>query len=505
MKKILFTAIIAVGAQTVGAQDFVPQQGQTIIYVKPAGTGDGSSWANACNLECVVGHDAGARRGEACLAPTTNTQIWVQKGTYYPSAMLSVPNSVKMYGGFEGTESNLSQRDSLSNSTIIDARKNFGSVVRLSPFAELNGFTIQNGNSQKSPHKNGGGIWADDNSMIANCKIINNSASVNGGGLYAKGAINIKNCTIENNTALVEGANAHSNCISGLSAPIINSQPNAVAQSKPIGTAFPALSVSVAGSAPYSYQWYSNTANNNTSGTLISGATGASYTPPSSTTTLGTFYYYCKITDLSGTTVSNVSGAHTVVATGCASGTFNFGTVSFVSVTTRTITGNGITQVWSDAVTATGCQKTTYNGGSSGAYRQDCRKNSSSSYGDLFSWCAVVKYASTLCPAPWRVPTKDDFINLDKAMGGTGVNRDGVSSELPKYVGIGSNQWGGAYGGNTNPAGSTVALGSYAQYWSQTEAITDAGYNLRLMPSSGYISPQSNHHKYYGFTLRCVR
>ena len=40
------------------------------------------------------------------------------------------------------------------------------------------------------------------------------------------------------------------------------------------------------------YQWYSNTANSTTGGTLISGATGATYNPPS---TPGTTYYYCVV------------------------------------------------------------------------------------------------------------------------------------------------------------------------------------------------------------------
>lgn len=47
------------------------------------------------------------------------------------------------------------------------------------------------------------------------------------------------------------------------------------------------------GSGAFTYQWYSNTANNTTSGTPISGATTSSYNPP--TTTVGTIYYYCVI------------------------------------------------------------------------------------------------------------------------------------------------------------------------------------------------------------------
>lgn len=42
------------------------------------------------------------------------------------------------------------------------------------------------------------------------------------------------------------------------------------------------------------YQWYSNTVNNTTSGTAIPGETNATFTPPS--TTAGILYYYCVIT-----------------------------------------------------------------------------------------------------------------------------------------------------------------------------------------------------------------
>ncbi|SDR91170.1 gliding motility-associated C-terminal domain-containing protein [Formosa sp. Hel1_31_208] len=56
-----------------------------------------------------------------------------------------------------------------------------------------------------------------------------------------------------------------------------------------------------------SYQWYVNTVNSNTGGTLIAGATTSLYTPP--VTTVGTLYYYCIITqDVSGCeVVSTVS------------------------------------------------------------------------------------------------------------------------------------------------------------------------------------------------------
>ena len=63
------------------------------------------------------------------------------------------------------------------------------------------------------------------------------------------------------------------------------------------------------GNGPFSYQWYSNSANNTTSGTAISGANSATYIPP--TTTVGTLYYYCIIsqTATAGCSVTSATAA----------------------------------------------------------------------------------------------------------------------------------------------------------------------------------------------------
>jgi len=75
------------------------------------------------------------------------------------------------------------------------------------------------------------------------------------------------------------------------------------------------LSVTVSGGVgTSSYQWYSNTVNSTTGGTLISGATNNSYVPP--TTIVGTKYYYCVITQLGpGCTVTS-NTAMVIVNTG---------------------------------------------------------------------------------------------------------------------------------------------------------------------------------------------
>lgn len=81
-----------------------------------------------------------------------------------------------------------------------------------------------------------------------------------------------------------------------------------------IGDAAATLTVAAASSdgTTVTYQWYSNTTRSNTGGTVISGATSASYTP--STSTLGILYYYCEATgcDPEETVASSVSGGYTV-------------------------------------------------------------------------------------------------------------------------------------------------------------------------------------------------
>lgn len=57
---------------------------------------------------------------------------------------------------------------------------------------------------------------------------------------------------------------------------------------------------------PTTYQWYSNTVDNNTTGTAISGANSSSYTPPN---TLGINYYYCTVTFAVGACTSITSRA----------------------------------------------------------------------------------------------------------------------------------------------------------------------------------------------------
>ena len=68
----------------------------------------------------------------------------------------------------------------------------------------------------------------------------------------------------------------------------------------------PVLFLGATGSG-LTYQWYISPSIANTGGTAIAGATNSNYTPP--TTTLGTFYYYCVLTNICNTAITTPSSS----------------------------------------------------------------------------------------------------------------------------------------------------------------------------------------------------
>ncbi len=171
------------------------------------------------------------------------------------------------------------------------------------------------------------------------------------------------------------------------------------------------------------------------------------------------------------------------------------GTITFKTAQTWKI-GD---QEWSDVVMATGCEEGNFRGedNSTRNFCADCRQNPD--YGDLFSWQAVNQYDSILCPDDWRVPTKEDFVNLDIALGGTG-NTVRDSTLRNNYLIV----WGGTCGGYCNADGFLRNQGSGAGYWSQSEYSSGNAYYL-YFGSGGLVYPQDYYYKGGGFSLRCVR
>jgi len=200
----------------------------------------------------------------------------------------------------------------------------------------------------------------------------------------------------------------------------------------------------------------------------------------------------------------------------------SLGTVTFATDRTWTISGSGIIQIWSDAVTATACQKTTFNGGNrnfsrpeDSYFNADCRTNPDFP-GDLFSWCAVVKFNDVLCPYPWRVPSRQDFVNLDIALGGDGstspYNLAGSYAQSQRYF----NNWGGVLGGASGRTGTLHSQNIWAMYWSLSE-VSEIDHWMELRPGdsqnngvslqffSGIVHPSRWEDKSNGVAVRCVR
>ena len=164
------------------------------IYVDrqaTAGLNDGSSWENAyTDLQGGL------------AAATRDSEIWVAKGTYKPSAAgdpnanFSLKTGAMIYGGFAGTETARKQRDRDTKPTILSGDLNADDgpdfsntddnsvlVTRaesVDTSAILDGFTITGGNGHT-----GGGMYIRDATPTLNHLIfLKNQASSSGGGLY---------------------------------------------------------------------------------------------------------------------------------------------------------------------------------------------------------------------------------------------------------------------------------------------------------------------------------
>jgi uncharacterized protein (TIGR02145 family) len=195
---------------------------------------------------------------------------------------------------------------------------------------------------------------------------------------------------------------------------------------------------------------------------------------------------------------------------GCMSHNFKLGTVDFASTTQLVVSAaNGAPQtIWSDVVMATGCDKSTFNAGDGDTIKgtellSDCRRSSVGD-GDFFSQCAMFRYANVLCPAPWRVPTEQDFVNLDLALGGTGENRSSDATILAKYMD--ATIWGGIYGGYTTSYSNDYGQGNSVNYWSSKKSAS--GVQCLYLVSYGsynYIHPKYISNNNDGYFLRCVK
>jgi len=211
--------------------------------------------------------------------------------------------------------------------------------------------------------------------------------------------------------------------------------------------------------------------------------------------------------------------------------TFTLGVPYFATDETWIIPGTDgrPTQEWSDAVRAPGCDKTTFAGGTSPNINADCRNATNGFDGHYFTWCMIMRFANQLCPDGLRVPTQQDFMDLDLNLGGNGQGRnfmmvDGgavngftFEEQFVWYVGaVGTGtsavNRGGIWGGTrfTGHTHTNVASVNTSAYWSSTESNEELAFTLFINAESDGEPAQFGpgywpFFKHVGKALRCVR
>ncbi|QKZ14738.1 putative Ig domain-containing protein [Spirosoma sp. KUDC1026] len=194
-------------------------QAQTIRYVKQGATGSGSSWADASgDLQSQINF-SGAQ------------QVWVAAGIYKPTtgtdrtSSFQMKNGVTIYGGFVGSETQLSQRPAINPTTGQPSSStlsgNIGSVGTntdnsihvvnsqgTNNTAVLDGFVIRDGYADgQSDNGAGAGMYNVLTSpTVRNCTFLNNTALYIGGAMYNyQSNISLTNCSFLNNTTSGDG------------------------------------------------------------------------------------------------------------------------------------------------------------------------------------------------------------------------------------------------------------------------------------------------------------
>lgn len=192
-------------------------------------------------------------------------------GVYYPdegsgqisdamTSTFSIPPGVAVYGGFVGTETNLTEHDWAANVTVLsgdidgnDTTDASGVVTTTANIVDsnayhvvtldgtgtsitnttgLDGFTITAGQAKSYLHERGGGLYCEGKGLgnecsptVANVTFSANSAN-DGGGMYNYGFAEgtspvLNNVTFSNNSAERSGAMVNKGSFYGTSSPVL--------------------------------------------------------------------------------------------------------------------------------------------------------------------------------------------------------------------------------------------------------------------------------------------
>ncbi len=227
MKKIttLFAALLLLILATAATA-------QTYVNQAATGNNDGTSWANAYT-EFATALDNYSEGDEIWVAAVTYLPQQPSAWTDGPKNTFYLYQDVRLYGGFDGTETMLSERDPTTNVTILSGDLNGDDVdddfetnrednalnvmvidTLTTAATVIDGFTFEGGHADIDddyfPNKRGGGIFTWGATQVRNCIFQQNYTIWHAGGIYfwQEGASGgkVENCIFRNNRCLESGA-----------------------------------------------------------------------------------------------------------------------------------------------------------------------------------------------------------------------------------------------------------------------------------------------------------
>ena len=228
----------------IGAYEYQHLDAGRIRYVKPDGTGDGTSWEKASgDLQKMI---------DELAAVDASGEVWVAAGEYRPTtqiidgvqyaASFRMRDGIDVYGGFAGTETSKADRLKgdmpwiYTNETVLlgaDYENNTAAwannqwnvtsssrhVVWFAPMSGeedfksvtvLDGVTIKGGAANGGEGltdfatDKGGGVYMGLNATLQNSIVTENTSKGNGGGVYVN-AGRVVSSLIYNNSAATDG------------------------------------------------------------------------------------------------------------------------------------------------------------------------------------------------------------------------------------------------------------------------------------------------------------
>ena len=224
MKNISLLAIALLGVSIMGSA-----QNPIYVHASAVGANNGTSWADAfINLQTAL------------QSVQTGSEVWVAEGVYLPTAdnnrdtSFNLPNGAQLYGGFNGTETSLDQRNWQAHPTILsgdigvssDSADNSYTILFLDnpdSLTKVDGFVFRFGNAgypfndraATSRSRSGGAIYImadwEGFATVSNCRFERNLARNHGGAVYVNGAGSFaaaptfKDCVFERNIAGQDG------------------------------------------------------------------------------------------------------------------------------------------------------------------------------------------------------------------------------------------------------------------------------------------------------------